>query len=45
MRSAEVKFRKLTRWKAKKPYSDRLTTRYWHYSHQVNGDLIKARPW
>lgn len=37
MTSALTKFRKLERWKAKKPYSDRLTMLYWRYSHQVNG--------
>lgn len=45
MTSAETKLRKFARWKAKKPYSDRLATRYWRYSHQVYGDLNKTGAW
>lgn len=45
MRSAEVKLRKLARWKIKKPYADRLTTLYWRYSHQVYGDLNGTGAW
>lgn len=45
MKSAEVKLRKYARWKAKKPYSDHLTTLYWRYSHQVHGDLNSTGAW
>lgn len=45
MKSADVKLRKYARWKAKKPYSDKLTMLYWRYSHQVNGDANSAGPW
>lgn len=45
MRSKEVKLAKYARWKAKKPYSDRLTMMYWRYSHQVNGTPTTEGPW
>lgn len=45
MKSAEIKLRKYARWKAKKVYSDKVTTLYWRYSHQVHGDLNKAGAW
>lgn len=45
MKSREVKLEKLTRWKNKKHYSDRLTTMYWRYSHQVHGDLNSNGAW
>ena len=45
MKSREVKLEKLTKWKAKKPYSDRLTSLYWRYSHQVHGNLNETGAW
>jgi len=45
MKSAETKLRKYERWKAKKPYSDKLTNLYWRYSHQVNGNLTSTGAW
>lgn len=45
MTSAETKLRKLSRWKDKKPYSNRLTSIYWRYSHQVHGSLNETGAW
>jgi hypothetical protein len=45
MTSAETKLAKYARWKAKKPYDDRLTLLYWRYSHQVYGDLNSVGAW
>ncbi len=45
MQTKWVKLHKYERWKAKKAYSDRVTTMYWRYSHQCHGDLNKMEGW
>lgn len=45
MKSRDVKLARLTRWKTKKSYSDRLTNLYWRYCHQVHGNLNQTGAW